>query len=483
MERRYLSRFEGFRASARLAVVVLGWSMWGEAPGIARASETADAHLKAEVEVPFDEPIANWDPWEACAYLECAAAGCDCGMACDCGATISPELGLGGNWCGLRDELAGVGWNFRVFDTNFYQGVTSGGLDRTWAFGGKLDYLIDVDGQKSGLWEGLFVGFHAETRYGDDVNDDDGLLTPSNIAMNFPEADSHVTSITGLKVTQMATDNVAFYAGKINTLQEYPLKYSPGIAGNLPGLAGFMNTSLVFNPIVGRTIPYSTFGVGTALMAGGVPFFTLTAFDPQERATEGLEDLYGQGVVIVPDFCLHTQFFNRPGTWNLGGSYSTADYRSVDPAAYLNIPPDVIAAGGPLEDESWALYANGYQAFWVDANDPARNWGVFTQTGLSDGNPNPVSYVVNGGLGGRAMFAERTLDTFGIGYFYVALSNNFKTLAGPFVPLQDERGVEIFYNFAVTPWCRLTYDFQAVEPANATADTTILNGLRLQLIF
>ena len=140
-------------------------------------------------------------------------------------------------------------------------------------------------------------------------------------------------------------------------------------------------------------------------------------------------------------------------------------------------------AGGPIEGQSWCLYHNFYQSVWVDESDSTRSWGFFGQFGLSDGNPNPISFVANGGIGGRAMFPHRPLDTFGVGFFYLGLSNDFKTLAQPILAQQDERGIEAFYNWAVTPWCRLTYDLQVADPSTTIYDTTILNGLRLQLIF
>ncbi|VTS01798.1 carbohydrate-selective porin : Carbohydrate-selective porin OprB OS=Pedosphaera parvula (strain Ellin514) GN=Cflav_PD0649 PE=4 SV=1: OprB [Gemmata massiliana] len=394
---------------------------------------------------------------------------------------------LTGDWWGARSALANRGLTFDLFATQFYQGVTAGGNERAWEYGGKLDYLFNVDGQKLGLWKGLFLNMHAETRYGTDLNGIDGLIAPSNIAMNFPDATTSITSITGLKLTQALSENFAVYAGKINTLDEYPLRYSPGLGTNKPGLEGFQNTSLVFNPIVARTIPYAAAGAGFAVLKDLEPVFTFTVFDPEERATSGLQNLYDRGVVLVPDLVLRTKFLDRPGAYNFGGTYSTAKYRSFDPAAYLNIPflRSLVARNPatPLETGSWSVYANFYQSIWVDELDEKRNWGLFGQFGISDGNPNPVRFVANGGIGGRSMIPGRKLDTFGVGYYYLGLSDNFKALARPFTPQRDEHGVELFYNYAITPWCRLTYDFQVATPSTINVNTTITTGLRLQILF
>ncbi len=67
---------------------------------------------------------------------------------------------------------------------------------------------------------GLFVNLHGESRLGQSVNNIDGLLTPSNIAMNFPAPEGNVTALTGVKITQLLTQNVALFLGEINTLDE-----------------------------------------------------------------------------------------------------------------------------------------------------------------------------------------------------------------------------------------------------------------------
>lgn len=408
-----------------------------------------------------------------------------CDMDCDstaAGTRLPEDLRtLTGDWGGLRTALADRGMEFELYATQFYQGVASGGREQDWEYGGKLDYLLHVDGDKAGLWQGLFVDFHGETRLGQAVNGIDGLLAPSNIAMAFPESGEDVTALTGLKITQALSEDFAVFAGKINTLDEYPLRFNPQIGLGRPGIGGFMNTSLVFNPIVARTIPYAAAGVGAAFLRDGEPAFVMTVFDPEERATIGMQRLFERGVVLVPDFTFRLEPFGRPGLYNLGGTYSNARYRSVDPSAYL-ILPDIGVVGGE-ESGSWSLYANFFQALWVDPCNSERRWGVFGQFGLSDGNPNPIRFVANAGVSGRTVSPRRPLDTFGAGFFYLGLSNDFKALAAPILPQRDEYGVELFYNLAVTSWCRLTADLQAARPSTQALDTAVIPGVRLEVIF
>jgi porin len=395
---------------------------------------------------------------------------------------------LSGDWWGARSALADRGVKLDLFSTQLYDGVARGGQDQGYNYGGRLDYLLAVDGHKLGLWQGFFFDMHAETRYGRDSNGIDGLLLPSNLAMSFPEADRNITSITGLKFTQALSENFALYAGKLNTLDAFPLRFNPAGTTGLPFLGGFQSSALIFNPIAARTVPYSAAGAGFAVLKDLEPVFTFSVIDPEERATKGAEDLFARGVTLIPDLILKGKPFGKPAMLNLGGTYSNSEYRTLDPATYLNLLRlrelrNSIPNGGPTATDSWSLYANGYQSLWVDPTDEQRNWGVFAAAGISDGNPNPIRYTLSGGVGGRSMLPCRTLDTFGIGYYYLGLSDEVKRLARPFRPLRDEYGAELFYNVAITPWCRLTPNFTVARPSNSAIDTTIMTGLRLQLAF
>jgi porin len=345
-----------------------------------------------------------------------------------------------------------------------------------------------VDGHKLGLWEGFFVDLHAETRYGRDINSNSGRVGLPNLAMNFPGADRNITSITGLKVTQALSEQFVVYAGKLNTLEAFPIRLNPQGTTGLPFLGGFQSSSLVFNPIAARTVPYSTAGAGFAVLKDFQPVFSLTVLDTEERATTGVDDLFGRGVTLVPDLILRGKPFGRPGLLNLGGTYSNRTRRTLDPSTYLDLFQNgqlgaAIAGGGPNVSDSWALYANGYQSLWVDPCDENRTWGVFGSAGISDGNPNPIRYSLAAGLAGRSMLPNRKLDTFGVGYYYLGVSDDVKRLARPIRPLQDECGVELFYNLAITPWCRLTPNFSVGRSAIIGLETSQAAGLRLQLAF
>ena len=157
---------------------------------------------------------------------------------------------------------------------------TDGGKERDFDYGGKLDYYVNIDGGKAGLWPGFSVTTHVETRYGNDVNDIDGMFSLANFNMAFPKGEHAGTGVTALKLTQRLFDHLLLIAGKINTLDDFRLNYTGG-----NGLDRFMNSAVVANVINGRTIPYSTYGAGFAVFADQGPEFTFLVRDPDNHPT------------------------------------------------------------------------------------------------------------------------------------------------------------------------------------------------------
>jgi porin len=86
-------------------------------------------------------------------------------------------------------------------------------------------------------------------------------------------------------------------------------------------------------------------------------------------------------------------------------------------------------------------------------------------------------------VSGASPIRGRNLDTFGVGFFYLGVSDPLKQNARPASPLRNEQGVELYYNAAVTPWCRVTPDFQVVTPLQRRADPVLVLGLRAKLDF
>ena len=59
---------------------------------------------------------------------------------------------------GARSALADHGVTFNLRSSSFYQAVTSGGVDtNNGEVSQVFDYIVNVDGHKLGLWEGLYL--------------------------------------------------------------------------------------------------------------------------------------------------------------------------------------------------------------------------------------------------------------------------------------------------------------------------------------
>jgi porin len=49
--------------------------------------------------------------------------------------------------------------------------------------------------------------------------------------------------------------------------------------------------------------------------------------------------------------------------------------------------------------------------------------------------------------------------------------------------VRDERGLELFYDVGVTPWCRVTTDLQVITPLLKSVRTSLVPGLRVKIDF
>ncbi|HQR08521.1 MAG TPA: carbohydrate porin [Gemmatales bacterium] len=403
--------------------------------------------------------------------------------ACASCATGNPGIDFSnkatGNWGGSRDDLAAKGITFDANLTQFYQGVNSGGRDENYFYGGHLDYYLNVDGEKAGLMKGSFIQLHAEQIYGQSANRASGALIPVSMTQVFPNADGNDIALTGIKYTQFLSENFAVFGGKLNTIDSWTQQYAAG-----RGIDTFMNMNFCFPMTYARTIPYSTWGAGFAVLKDKEVVFTFAAMDTANTPTStGFENFFQNGVTMMAMGTLPVEFNGLKGHQSIGGSYSTGSYFSIDRNSYFNPIDGTIIAGGAKVAGSWSLCYSFDQALFADGCDCKRTWGIFGNLGVCDANPSPIGWAGTIGIGGASPISSRHTDNFGVGYFYTNINNDLKDFAPRRFPLRDEQGLELFYNVAVTPWCHITPDFQYVLPGREQFDTAFLFGLRMKIDF
>ena len=85
-----------------------------------------------------------------------------------------------------------------------------------------------------------------------------------------------------------------------------------------------------------------------------------------------------------------------------------------------------------------------------------------------------------GGVGGIGLLPGRKKDGWGLGAFYLDMSDE-DLLRG--LGVSDEVGGEFYYNIAVSPAFHVTLDAQVIDSALPRVDTTWVLGLRTHFDF
>lgn len=409
---------------------------------------------------------------DACDLGPCDSSGCD-SFGCK---EFSFCSWLDGEQSPRRKALLNNGVRFTNNLTNFYIGNTRGGIDREFRFGGHGDYLTNLDINKLGGPRGQFLQIRAEHRYGESLAGATGAFLPPALATDLPVSDSDNVYITNLLFTQALSESFAIYAGKLDTLDGDMNAFAHG-----RGIRQFSNAAFVVNPIGLRTVAYSTLGTGFVFLNEGVPIYNFLVLNARDTTTgDGLSELFADGAVISQELRLPTNFMGKQGHQLFGAIWSSREFAALNQSPIIVLPNVPIAR----QSGSWALTYNFDQYLFVDPCDPQKGWGVFGRAGLADPDTNPIEYFLSLGIGGNSRLRGRDNDTFGLGWYYSGTSDNIAPfLSSAIGNLQDGQGGEMFYNIAVNKRFFLTTDTQVILPARTSIDTSLLFGLRANLLF
>lgn len=391
------------------------------------------------------------------------------GLVCSISIAQEPLLG---NWNGNRDYLAEKGITFDLDLVNFYQGVTSGGVEQDFGFAGHGDYVANFQLGKLGFNEGLFLKVRAEHRFGESINGNTGSFIPAAILTDLPVADNEELHLTNFLFTQMLTERFAVFFGKLDTLDGDLNAFAHG-----RGKKQFSNLGFVSNPIALRTIPYSTLGGGFSILGGeGEPVFTYTllnATDTTESA--GFDELFEEGVAMAAELRVPVEFRGLPGHQLIAATWNSRDFATLgqDPRFVLpNVPINEV-------NGSWSTYYNFDQYLYVDPCNPQNGWGLFGRAGIADDSTNPISWFLSLGVGGNNPMRGREADTFGVGWFMAGSSDEIGVVLEALLgPVNDGHGVELFYNYQATSWLNITPDLQILVPSRDNVDTAVVAGVR-----
>lgn len=440
-------------------------------------------------------PLAAWSP----ALAQGPPAATDSRFVAPAEAPDSPEASpwagdlwsrsrLTGDWGGARDQAAARGLTVDFDTTYTFQGVAGGGFegplfekfsdedDTGHTVSG--DLTLELDTGKAGLWRGGFFNARLEGRAGRSVLQRAGSVSAVNSDALFPNVldrfDDEALAVSELAFTQYLGERVAVFGGLLNTAEGDENE----LAGSALSTSHFLNSALLYALVEDATVPNVSLGGGVLLEPNETVSGSFSVFSSEETAGEDpFEHTDGTTFSIEGTFAHELQ--ERPGAQTVGFLYGIDANRTAI-AADPRLVIGSILSGQPIPtttDDTWAFYYNAHQYL---QGDGAGGWGIFVRFGVSDGDPNPVKWNAAGGLGGKGVLPWREQDTWGLGAFYLDLSDE-DLLKG--LNVGDEVGGEVYYRIAVTPWFHLTLDAQGIDSALPRADTACVLGVRTHLAF
>jgi porin len=282
-----------------------------------------------------------------------------------------------------------------------------------------------------------------------------------------------------MSVEQFLGENFVVTFGKFN--QADGVNVHPFLGGN--GINRFMNEAFVLSPIYAQALNYSVPGAGFSYMRNLDPVVSFFVVDPSGRPdTPGLKHLFNNGMSLFYQLRLPVTLFDLPGHQTVEGTYSSGQFSplSEEDLLILNRPPGI---PGTARSGLFVITYGFDQFLVVDEEDPTKGWGIFGNISLSNQNTNPIRWFMNLGVAGESPLPGRSVDSYGLGYYYLQTSSVLRQTLGPFAPKGNEQGFEMFYNAALTPWFFLMADIQAIDPALHGSRSAFLFGLRAKLDF
>ena len=393
---------------------------------------------------------------------------------------------LTGDWGGTRIRWKDKGVVLDSSLTHFYQGVASGGTETGSEYNATAQATLEFDFGKLAGWQFWTAEVKAEWRFGGPLLGGTGTINPVNTAAMIPGADGSKFSVTAANVTKLFPVNlkegklVALSVGRYNLVDLLDEEFFAG-----GGTERFFNIAQIGPLTVLRQVPLITNAINVAYIRGGEPFITFSVLDPNDHSLDpGLSDLFADGVTFSPGISIPTKHFGKTAKHSFGGAITTKEYTPFDAIRQIIIPGPPL---NPLEPQGGSWSVNYVFRQYLVERAPRDGWGLFSQISFADRATSPITVFFDVGLGGNGVFSARPRDEFGLAYAYTDLSEDLKanlnllTLGGR--PVQSEHQLEMFYNVHLAPWLQLTGDLQIIRPTRSAAETAVVPGVRLRIVF
>jgi porin len=395
---------------------------------------------------------------------------------------------LSGDWGGLRTDLAHHGFFFDLYSTSAYQDVASGGLKTGSAFIQNTQLSMNVDSGRAGLWPGGVIHITLEARNGSSSPQNTftaGSTVPQYTGLAFPGPFFvHDVLPTEYFLFQSLTPKFSVILGKVNVLTHADQTFF----GNTYKY-DFANLNFNKNPMAlnfYNTTSWAGIGVWT-------PSKWLTAsagvYDPNSEAnnfaTKAFDrvNIYGLTIFSYKIGKLPGQSWGQANWTNKPKIDLTSPFGQLSPS---EVPQAVgVLLGTPSAEalpinykaKSWVTIGNFSQYLLVKDRPEAvaeklgsgqtlRGIGLFGRIGYAPEDTNTITRDASVALFAYGLFDHRPNDSFGLGIYHNGISrplkNDFQQLTGAAATVKNENGLEVSYDFAITPAIRLIPSYQHI---------------------
>jgi porin len=394
---------------------------------------------------------------------------------------------ISGDWGGVRTNLARHGLFLDLYSTGAYQNTASGGLKNGSAFVQNTQLSINVDTGRAGLWSGGLLHVSLQSRYGSSPQNTftAGATVPQYYGLTFPgPLLMHDVLPTEYFLVQALGQRFSVIVGKANVLtgcdqtlfaNSFRYYFANFNFNKNPQALNFYNSTSLAAIGLWRPAKWVT-------LAGGV-------FDPNSQANNLASrafdrvDIYGASIF---SYSVH----GRPGqSWaqfnwtNKPKIDLGAPFGALSPAASSQAVGVLLGGSAPRDlpirykPNSWVTIGNFSQYLYVkeesadiardlQSRQPLRGIGVFGRAGYAPDETNTITRDASLALFARGLSKTRIEDSYGAGFYYNALSrplkNSIARLTDHAASVKDESGVEVFYDFAITPAVRIIPSYQHV---------------------
>ncbi len=479
-------------------------------PAPSPTPENADVHAAGNTIASGDKPVAagqaKADPWGPVPtkdvslvnlspfFLPYFNNGPVFGLPGTVVGDFTDRTQLTGDWGGVRTKLARRGYFFDLYSTSAYQNVASGGLKTGSAFMQNTQLSINVDTGRAGLWSGGLFHVTLESRIGSSPQKTFtvGSVVPQYTGLTVPGPFFTNDFLpTEYFLVQSLRPKFSVILGKINVLNicdqtlfghSYKDTFANVNFRKNPMALNFYNTTAL--AAVGVWTPTKWVAI-----AGGV-------LDPNSKANNLATDAFDK-VNIYAASIFSYKLGDLPGqSW---AQFNWTNKPKIDlakpfgPLSPEAIPQAVgVLVGSPsteslpinFKSESWVTVENFSQYLSVK-EDPEtvaqklisgqtlRGIGVFGRVGYAPEETNPITRDASIALLAHGLSDRRQNDSFGVGFYHNGISrplkDNIARLTGSTSRVKNEQGVEVFYDFAITPAIKLIPSYQHIwNPLSAS---------------